>query len=180
MKRIFRKLFWAWEFDKEEEWLNAMSAKGLQLCDVGFCRYVFEEGLPREYVYRLELLDNVPNHAESIQYIQFIEDTGAEQIGTLFRWVYFRKKTDGDEFNLFSNIDSRIKHLDRVFVLTGILSGVNLLNGGTRLHAWISQEMSFNFTVSILCFTVGILIGYGFLRVFFKRRKLKKEKILHE
>lgn len=180
MKRTIRKLFWAWEFDKEEKWLNAMSAKGLQLCDVGFCRYVFEEGLPSEYVYRLELLDNVPKHDESVRYTQFIADTGAEQIGTLFKWVYFRKKADGNGFNLFSDIGSRIKHLDRVLVLTGVFSGVNLLNGATQLHAWISQEMSFNFIVSIICFTVGILIGYGFLRIFFKRRKLKKEKMLHE
>jgi hypothetical protein len=173
-------MFFAWEFDMEEKWLNTMSAKGLQLCDVGYCRYVFEEGLPGEYVYRLELLDNIPKHAESIKYIQFIEDTGAEQIGTLYRWVYFRKKTGGNEFELFSNIDSRIKHLDRVLVLMGILSGVNLFNGVTQLLTWISQGISFNIAVSIFCLSVGVLIGHGFLRVFFKRCKLKQRGILHE
>lgn len=179
MKRTIRKLFWAWEFEKEEKWLNAMSAKGLQLYDVGFCRYVFEEGLPSEYVYRLELLDNVPKHDESIRYIQFIEDTGAEQVGALLGFVYFRKKADENGFNLFSDIDSRIKHLDRVLAFTRIILGVNLLNGAIQLRAWISQEISFDFTMSIFCFCIGIL-GYGFLRLFLKRHKLEKEKILHE
>jgi hypothetical protein len=95
MARTIRKVFFAWSFDKEEKWLNEMSAKGLQLCDVGYCRYTFEEGTPGEYVYRLEMLDNMPGHAESKHYIDFIEDTGAEQIGTLGRWVYFRKKAEG-------------------------------------------------------------------------------------
>ena len=48
MKKTVHKLFWAWEFDREEKWLNDMSAKGLQLTDVGFCRYVFETGTPGE------------------------------------------------------------------------------------------------------------------------------------
>lgn len=180
MKRTIRKVFWAWEFEKEEKWLNEMSEKGLQLCDVGFFRYVFEEGLPSEYIYRLELLDNIPKHPESIQYIQFLEDTGIEQIGSQIRWVYLRKKADGNGFNLFSDINSRIKHLDRQLFLNGILSAVMLINGVTQLLIWFSQEMLFNFTVSIILFAVGILIGYGFLRIFFKKRKLKQEKILHE
>lgn len=180
MRRTIRKIFWAWEFDKEEKWLNAMSAKGLQPCDVGCCKYVFEEGLPNEYVYRLELLDNPPKHDKSIQYTQFIEDTGAEQIGTLFRWVYFRKKADGNGFDLFSDLDSRIIHLNRVLLLMGILSGANLLNGAVQLHTWISQGLLLNFATSIFCFAIGILLGYGFLRTFSKRDKLKKEKILHE
>ena len=87
MKKVIRKLFWVWDFDKEEKWLNEMSAAGLQLRGVGFCKYTFEQGLPGEYVYRLELLNNWPSSYESVQYIRFIEDTGAEHIGSLLRWV---------------------------------------------------------------------------------------------
>ena len=28
MRQVIRKWFWAWEFDKEEQWLNDMAAKG--------------------------------------------------------------------------------------------------------------------------------------------------------
>ena len=42
MSIIKYKWFWAWDFNKEEEWLNEMSEKGLQLTDVKAIRYKFE------------------------------------------------------------------------------------------------------------------------------------------
>ena len=125
MKHVIHKLFWAWEFDKEEKWLNEMSAKGLQLSDVGLFRYVFKEGLPGEYVYRLEMLKHWPRHPESAQYIRFIEEMRAEHIGSLMSWVYFRKKAEDGGFDLFSDIDSRIRHLNRILALIGVLSCVS-------------------------------------------------------
>ncbi|WP_442904154.1 DUF2812 domain-containing protein [Gordonibacter sp.] len=43
-----------------------------------------------------------------------MEDAGIEQVASLGRWIYFRKRTDGGAFELFSDIDSRIKHLWRI------------------------------------------------------------------
>ena len=37
MRRIIKKLFFVWDFDKEEKWLNEMAAKGLCLVSTGFC-----------------------------------------------------------------------------------------------------------------------------------------------
>ena len=31
MRQVIRKWFWAWEFDKEEAWLNDMAAQGKAL-----------------------------------------------------------------------------------------------------------------------------------------------------
>ena len=64
MKIVKHKWFWAWSFEKEEKWLNQMSSRGWQLTDVGFCRYVFEEGTPNEYEYHIELLENSPSGIE--------------------------------------------------------------------------------------------------------------------
>ena len=90
MRTVIRKLFWVWDFEKEEQWLNEMAAKGLALVGVGFCRYEFEDCTPGEYSFRLELLDNRPEHPESRKYISFVEETGAEQVGSYHNWVYFR------------------------------------------------------------------------------------------
>jgi hypothetical protein len=176
MKKTIHKWFWLWDFEKEEAWLNEMSANGLHLCAVGFCKYTFEEGAPGEYIIRLEMLDKLPGHTESKQYIRFIEETGAEVIGSLFRWVYFRKKTVGEGFDLFSDTDSRIKHLDRILFLIGILCFLNLFNGINNLRYGFSASR----IISILCFFVFGLFGCGLVRVWLKRRKLKKEKVLHE
>lgn len=103
MRKTVRKWFWAWNYEKEEKWLNEMAAKGCGLVSVGFCKYEFEECEPGEYRYRIELLENNPDHPESESYVHFVEDTGAEQVGNFMRWVYFRNKTSEGEFELFSD-----------------------------------------------------------------------------
>lgn len=114
MRRIVYKLFSIGAFEKEEKWLNEMSAKGMQLVSVGFCRYEFEQGTPGKYVYRLELLDSLPSSAESVAYIKFIEETGVEHIASYIRWVYLRKKATDGPLELYSEISSKIKHYKRI------------------------------------------------------------------
>jgi len=115
MKHIIRKAFW--NYEKEEKWLNSLSAKGLAMTDYSWCRYVFEETLPGEYIYRIELLEKPAPHPESRQYIAFIEDTGAEFVASYMRWAYFRKKAEDGPFELFTDIDSRLIHSRRVRAL---------------------------------------------------------------
>ena len=91
MRRIIKKFFFVWDFDKEEKWLNEMAAKGLALVSTGFCKYEFEDSLPGEYKICLQLLDKMPSHPEIRKYIEFMEETGAEQVGSFTRWVFFRK-----------------------------------------------------------------------------------------
>jgi hypothetical protein len=64
------------DFTKEEQWLNEMAAKGLQLISVSAPQYVFEEGMPGEYIYRLELLEKAPGSAEGRTYLSFVEEPG--------------------------------------------------------------------------------------------------------
>jgi len=180
MKKTIRKIFLAWEFEKEEKWLNEMAATGLQLCGVGFCKYTFEEGFPGEYVYRMELLDHLPAHAESVQYIAFMKDAEIEHIGSLHRWVYFRRKSGENSFGLFSDIDSRIKHLSKIFFSIVFLSGLNLFHGINNINLWFSTHMNANLIVGILCLLAALLLGYGCLRLLLKKRKLGKEKIWRE
>ena len=66
MKHTVRKIFL--NYEKEEEWLNEMSAKGMALIYYSWCRYVFEETQNNEYIYRIELLEKSPTSAESIPY----------------------------------------------------------------------------------------------------------------
>ena len=180
MIRTIRKIFPIWAYDKEEKWLNEMSATGLQCCGIGLCTYHFKEGDPGEYVYRLEMLDNLPSHIKSVQYIRFLEETGVEHIGSIFRWVYFRKKAGDEPFDIYSDINSRITHLNRILLLLGILVIVNLINALNMLSSWLQLGMSRALTTSILCFVFCLLSGYGFALIYFRKCKLKREKILRE
>jgi len=180
MRRTIWKWFWVWNYDKEEKWLNDMSAIGLQLSGVGYCRYELDTGMPDEYVYRLEFLKNHPHSAESLRYIKFLEETGVEYIGYVFRMVYFRKRADDVGFDIYSDIDSRIKHLSRLLLLIGIGSGLNIIIGAINLLGIFIPGHGNLGSIGIINLTLGVLCAYGFLRIFLKYRKLKKEKLLHE
>lgn len=179
MRRTIHKWFWAWSFDKEEKWLNEMAAKGLVLVAIGFCKYTFDDCMPGEYNVRLELLENVPVHAESQQYIKFLEDTGAEYLGSVMRWGYFRKKTDDGEFDLYSDNPSRIVHLNRILTLIGIVGGLNIFAGVSSISRYfvVGRDGSF---MGIINLCLGLFVAYGFVQVFLKKRKLKKQQNLFE
>ena len=102
-RRTIYKWFWVWNFEKEEEWLNEMAMNGWVLESVGFCTYHFIRCEPGEYSVRLEM------HPYDESYVSFMEETGAEYVGRMMMWIYFRKKTADGPFDLFSDIDSRIR-----------------------------------------------------------------------
>ena len=102
------------DYEKEENWLNSMAAKGWHLTHTDSPSYTFEEGLPGEYIYRTALLDHMPNHPDTIDYIRLMEETGAEHVGSIWRWAYFRKKASDGEFEIYTDIESRINHYKRV------------------------------------------------------------------
>lgn len=180
MRKVVRKWFWIWQFEEEEKWLNEMARQGWQLLSAGYCRYEFEEGTSGEYIVRLELLENMPLHKESQKYIEFMETTGAEYVGSVNRWVYFRKKSTGEGFNLYSDIESRANHVKRMLPLIGVLGISEWLLGIQNIHLFFTRGNTFNFGVSILLLLLACLFTYGFIRVEIKRRRLEKEKILRE
>jgi len=114
MRHIRYKLYIATQYEKEEQWLNEMSAKGMALIHAGICRYVFEDEEPGKYQYRIQLLDNLPGNGKSRAYLQFLEETGVEHIASIIRWVYLRKKVEDGPFELYSDVESTIRYLRRL------------------------------------------------------------------
>ena len=170
-RRIIRKWFWVWEFDKEEKWLNEMANRGWVLDSVGFAKYTFVESEPGEYTVRLEMLENSPASSEGQDYIDFVEETGAEYIGNYMRWVYFRKKTVDGPFDLYSDVDSRIRHMDRIVKPLTIIALSNLLIGIGNLR------LSGIGLINIAC---AALLGYACMKINQKKNALQKERSLHE
>ena len=165
-RKTIRKWFWVWEFEKEESWLNEMALNGWVLDGIGYCTYHFVRCEPGEYTVRLEM------HPSDEAYIQFMQDTGAEYLGRMMMWIYFRKKASEGSFDLFSDIDSKISHLDKIGKMLSIVGGANLLLGIVNVfspsHAgWVNL-------------LVATLLMYGLGRIHGKKEALEKERLLHE
>ena len=179
MRKTVRKWFWVWDFDKEEQWLNDMAAQGLALVDVGFCRYEFEECPLGEYQIRLELLENQMKHDESRQYIRFLEETGVEQVGNYFRWAYFRKKAADGPFDLYSDLESRIKHLKRIIALVLPISAANLCIGFSNVGNAVRTGIGLA-NVGYINLALGILGCFGAWKLSKKRKRLEAEAQIFE
>ena len=174
MKETFYKLFWVWEYDKEEKWLNEMAAQGWALSGVGFCRYTFDKAQPGEYTVRLQLLNQCPASAESMGYLRLVEDSGAEYVGRMMRWVYFRKKGDKD-FRLFSDNRSQAEYLGRIQRFLAPLTVANLGVGLSNLCMGLSLPSAVNGWCGCLSLTVAAFLGLGWRKVWQKRCQVLKE-----
>lgn len=175
MKHKVFKLFY--DFEKEERWLNEMSAKGLQLCSYYFGQYVFEQGQPGEYTYRLELMETNPRGAEGQAYIRFMEDAGIECVDTFWRWAYFRKKTADGPFDVYTDPESKIKHYRRIAVVAAFGAVGNV---AVCVYDTIVLRMIPIMLLNIFNVVVALLLGRLTWSLWRRIRKLKGEMRVRE
>ena len=117
--KTLHRNFWVWEFEKEERWLNRKwRRRGWALQNAGFCTYTFEKTEPGQYIIRLAMLNSSPD------FDSFMEELEAQSVGHCFSWGYFRRSAQLGPFDLFSDVDSRISHLNKIGqVVRAALSG---------------------------------------------------------
>ena len=166
-RMTIKKWIWVWDFDKEEQWLNSMAQQGWVLDRGGFCRYEFVRCEPGEYIVRLEMRE----HDEG--YLSFMSDTGAEYVGRVVKWIYFRRKAEFGPFDIFSDLDSRLEHLKRISSTLRVVGSANLVNGlANSLNPVVNMGW-----INLLCAT---LLMYALGRIEGKEESLERERLLME
>ena len=180
MRQMIRKLFWAWEYDKEEQWLSDMAARGKTLVSARYLTYEFEDSEPGECAVRLEMLEHSPASPEGQQYIAFVESTGAEYVGHVLKWVYFRKKTADGPFELHGDNATRIKHLNGIIQLLKPLMAVNVGVGVYNLCIGIGLNSVVNVVCAGASAAVAWLLYHGIVKLNEKKKQLEKEAQLFE
>lgn len=174
------------DYEKEEKWLNEMAAKGLAMTAYSFCCYTFEDTNPGEYIYRIEMLPHGLNHPESVHYIHFMEENGVEHVDTYRTWIYFRKKATDGAFEIYSDIDSRINHYQRVSNFWLVLSGVWVcfsfaqLSGVIRSLEEGTSFWVFSLTLGGMLFPLTILCLSLWHQYHKKIKWLKRERAIQE
>lgn len=193
MSHVVRKYFA--DFEKEEQWLNDMSAKGLALVEYSWARYVFEQSAPREYIYRLELLEDDPKKTKSAEYLQFMEETGAERVPagkkpsgkTVYvnpRWVIFRRRAAEGAFTIYSDTDSKIKHYQRIYRLWITLAVMELIVGVFNIMLIVLNNPDYIYRINFILGVLLIILGLFFvlLSVPVRRKitRLQHDKLIRE
>ncbi len=177
--KTMHKWYWMWEFEEEEQWLAEMARSGQALTAVGFCRYDFEDCAPGEYEVRLQRLEQPVRRKESQEYITFVEETGAEYLGTVNQWVYFRKRREDGPFELFSDTPSRVKHLDTILWIMLPLLFLNLAAGMQNLMMFVTMNTGANL-FGLVNLALAGLLAYGIGRLWRRRKRLRRDAELFE
>ncbi|MGB7474415.1 DUF2812 domain-containing protein [Trichococcus sp.] len=105
-----RKFRLYYDKDKEEAFLNDMSAKGYAMKRFFLGLYTFEKSQPGEYTYRVDLISDKTTEQRNELY-DLIRDSGGELVQTWGIWAIFRKK---GYFELYTDPESQIKQFRRI------------------------------------------------------------------
>ena len=180
-RKTVNKLLFIWDWDEEERWLNEMADQGWHFVKYGFpCRYTFEQGEPGAYQYRLQALNSRIGSKESQDYLAFLREMNIELVNSYLFWVYLRKPNDGLPFELFSDVESRIKHMRRFALipfLCAMMLCLNLMWGASTL---LTYGGFFGMMLVLLECLLAVLMIYGVTRMAMKYRELEKQRQWHE
>ena len=170
---VKHKWFWAWQDDKEEQWLNDMSNKGYHLVKPEFFgRYEFTRGQPRNYVYRLDFMIGKKDQKEI--YLQYFLDAGWEYLGEFGSWQYFRILVEGDtEPEIYTDAASKIKKYQRISGLLVVLLLIYLMvlsvnNLADSDPAWLIV------CIFIIWLSIISLFVFSIVKLFLRIQELKK------
>ncbi|MCP4165026.1 MAG: DUF2812 domain-containing protein [Chloroflexi bacterium] len=168
--------FWAWDDEKEEAWLREMSQKGWHLKSVSFPgSYIFEQGEPIDYVYRL---DYFTNRKDMAGYLQIFEDAHWDYMGEMNGWQYFRQQAiAGEAPEIYSDNESKVKKYQRILMFLVILFPVFF-----SPIMVISRGPANNGIIQVITMVITIVIGvalllyvYGMARLLLRITQLKKK-----
>jgi hypothetical protein len=192
MRRVIHKVFWIWQLEKEQAWINEMASHGYSLEHAGRLTFEFEETEPDKYIYKEIFLKGWGESAENVKYFKFLEEMGIKVVcyinypGTC--WVYIRalKEEYPNGIELYSDIDSKINYQKvmagyLIFVIVFTLFA-SLLNLSVVVSSLVRHGMfmMLNAAATGICSALCIAAVIAMVKAFVNIGKLKKERKIHE
>lgn len=179
MEKVVRKFFIQTSADKEEKWLNDMARKGYLLKKATLGKYTFVK-TDKNYKLRLVYLPE-----DKKDFINFIEEGNVKFISEVNNWGYFVKEVNSfdDEFEIFTDIDSKIEQKNRVLKFLGIMFLCTLPSFfATASPIILNDTISDTLKIIILIFYAILILLYVFmiLKLFNQIKKLKQERDIQE
>ncbi len=189
MRRVIHKLFFIWQLEKEQAWINEMARHGYSLEHAGRLSFVFEETDPGKYTYKSLFLKGSSYSEANLKFFRFLEEMGIKVVCTINYpgtcWVYTRGLTSDfpDGIEIYSDIDSRINNLKVTIGYMIFVIMLTLLSGLFNLWIALAPGRAFlpvNFTCAMLCLALSVAAIIATVRFVIQLSKLKKERKIHE
>ena len=176
----FFKVIWAWEDEKEENWLEQQALQGWNLVEVAPFFYKFKREKPRKVVYRLDYKGTLDKDYQ--EYLSIFRDSGWELVTRMSNWHYYRLEPDNNTIpDLYNTNRTKAQKYRRLlvslipifFILVFTFNTIRLPreihDGG--IVDWIY------FVGFILRLLISVFLVYGFIRIAIKIRKLESSSL---
>ncbi|GMK40454.1 hypothetical protein PCCS19_35100 [Paenibacillus sp. CCS19] len=172
------RLSFVWNYEKDEEWLNDLSAQGQHLEEPGTFRYCFKKDAAVRYVYRLDY-QQIKDQDQLDAYYALFEDMGWKHVGSNKGWHYYRKPYVEGETSpqIYTDRSSLTQMLRRIQMMLVLLAAVNfpiMTVNIMNVWSWYDKSVTvrgFISSVVVLQALVVIVLLYGFVRF---QRKIRK------
>jgi len=125
--------------DDDIAWLNQLSKKGCAMTGFFAGFWHFDACTPGEYEYQIDLSDRL--FGVSNDYLELMNEMNIEYLGTFGFWIFLRRKKSDEPFTLYSDVESKLAHYQKIRRLFKIAVIIELLcffleslaaAGGTR------------------------------------------------
>ncbi|MBP5654803.1 MAG: DUF2812 domain-containing protein [Clostridiales bacterium] len=189
MRKKVHKLFWIWQLEKEQAWVNDMAEHGYALVRAGRFTFEFDDSEPGIYIYKEIFLKGSSTSSKNIEYFKFLEEMGITEVCAIDYpntcWVYLRalKEDYPNGIELYSDVESKITYesvmmwyLLFVVIVCGLCSALNYYmaftpNNGVR---WLNLITASGVTILM------VIALIDFIKRVIRINKLKKERKIHE
>lgn len=167
-----------WDKDKEEKFLNRIAGTGYVMTGYFLGVYEFRPCGNEIYTHRIDLRKN-QSEQQKEEYIQFVEETGAEYVCSWNSWMYFRKK--GRKFELYSDPKSKIEHYRNIFQFFRFLGCIEFVIFLAELsNVWVNGPYILMVILTVMIGAMTVLLANITFRSYRKLNQIKMESFLDE
>lgn len=169
------------DHEKEEKWINEMSAQGWHLEKFSVGRFVFKKGEPGKYIYRNEFITEM-DERNIKEYFDLLKDSGVTIVHQFGSWVYMKKPATEGPFQLFTDNASTLAYYNRLLKVFYSLLLLNicftLLNVG---YSFFNVSIHyFNVTAGIISLLATIIMVAAISKIIKKKIALEEEQQFFE
>lgn len=171
------RMYSVWEYEKEEQDLNAASKNGLQLIRGGCFRSLFKYDDSVRYIYQL---DYNPGIGDMDRYQELFADRHWEYINSTFNgWHYFRKPysegMSADDTRIYTDRQSLTEMQNRYTRGLSLLFAVYVITAVLHFIFMLRSFSLYSLAQSFCMFGVLFVIGYG---LHYNHRRQKGKAVL--
>lgn len=169
MTRSVWKLFFVWQAEKEERWLEQMAREGWHLVRGGV-RFTFRQGPPAEVRYRLDYRRGLRGQLEEFKTL--CRDADWEYVDRFLDWHYFRTASAAAP-ELYTDVESMIDRDRRILALLVIVLMATIVQMAIDVGPRRGNLSTLYESARVVQFAIAVLLGYAVLRIFRHMKALK-------